>query len=417
MNINELKELRSEKITALEGLIAAKNEREDKTYTDEEATRFDTLEGEVNDLDVKIERAEKEEKLAKRTASKVKTKKEEQKIAEQFSYSEAARQAQSGNLTGLYAELDQEGRRGAISAGVTPNVGGIVLPEFALRADEQNTATEGTQPADGGNLIPTDRRGFIEALYDQTIMGRAGIQMLNGLSGNVEMPSEDSVISAAWSGETTKVETQKATFGIENMSPVRLAAAVAYSTQLLRQSSPSIDAVMRRQIDQAIAQKLDETFIDGYGAGSIDGLESATGTLASADFNYDLLLEILQKGEEANLATPVIVSSAKARVKFMKEYTNTNGNGLPTLTGDQFITGARFLSSNKVSDVAGGGADETNLYAFDPNQFYAGAWGGIQLTVDNLTMADSAKVKLVVNSFWDMLLIRKDKAYKTSVAL
>lgn len=415
MNINELKELRSEKISELENLIASKNEREDKSYTDEEAQRFDSLEGEVNDLDIKIERAEKEEKIAKRKAVKVEKKTEERKVAENFSFSEAARQAQSGNLTGLYAELDQEGRSNAVSAGVTPNAGGIVLPEFAIRAE--NTATEGTQPADGGNLIPKDRRGFIEALYDRTIMGQAGIQMLNGLSGNVEMPSEDSVVSASWAGETSAVPTQKATFGMENMSPVRLAAAVAYSTQLLRQSSPSIDAVMRRQIDQAIAQKLDDTFINGYSAGNVDGLVDATGTLASSDFNYDMLLEILQKGEEANLDATVVVSSPKARVKFMKEYTNTNGNGLPLLTGDSLITGSRFLSSNKVSNAEGGGTNETQLFAFDPNQFYAGAWGGIQLTVDNLTMADSAKVKLVVNSFWDMLLIRKDKAYKASVAI
>ena len=170
MNINELKELRSEKLGDLEALVASKNEREDKTYTEEEANRFDALEGEVTDLDAKIERAEKEENLAKRKATKVEKKTEERKVAERFSITEAARQASAGNLTGIYAELDQEGRSQATSAGVTPNVGGIVIPEFALRADEQNTATEGSQPADGGNLIPTDRRGFIEALYDQTIM-------------------------------------------------------------------------------------------------------------------------------------------------------------------------------------------------------------------------------------------------------
>lgn len=414
MKIFEIRQAIDEKMESLQGILDTAEAREDSTFTEEEQRNFDNLNGEVDELKRNLANAEKAEEIRKHKIVKQEPRKsEEEKIQESFSLTEAVRQAKSGNLTGLYAELNQQGEAEAREAGVDIQGEGIVLPEMALRAE--NTAVSGAQPADGGNLIPTDRRGFIEHLYDQTVMNRAGVQMLGGLQGTVEMPTEDSVVSAAWATEIEEIETQKAGFGKETMAPKRLAVAVAYSSQLLRQSSPSIDAVLRRQLDQAIAQKLDDTFING--ATDLDGLSAATGSIAAADFDYDMLLELLQKGEEANLSVQKIVSSAKARVKFMKEYTNSGVSGLPVLTGDKFITGQDFLSSNKVSNTAGAGTDETEIFAFDPNQFYVGAWGGVELIVDPYTSAKAAKVELVVNSFWDMLMTRKAKAYKASIAI
>lgn len=418
MTLLERKEVRDEKLEALRGLIDAKDAREDKTYTEEEVRQFDSLEAEVEALDVEIKRAEKEESIQKRKSKPVAKKSEEQKVAERFSITEAVRQAEDGRLTGMYAELDAEGRSQAASAGVSPANSGIVIPEFALRADATNTATEGTQPADGGNLIPTDRRGFIEHLYDETIMNKAGVTLLNGLTGNIEMPTEASVVAAAWASETETVETQKATFGKQEMSPERLAIAVEYSTQLLRQSSPSIDAILSRQINNGIADKLDETFINGGGSIDIENLDEITGTLTGTALDYAFLVEIMKFQKTSNRGGNFkVISSPKAMAALMDSYRNDQGTGAPLLQGETLATGMQFLTSNKVADDSGIGVDETLVYSGDFSDFYVGAWGGLQLIVDNLTGATSAKTKIIVNSFWDMHNTRPDKMTKSGIII
>ena len=404
MNIVELKEVRKEKLDELEQLIKTKNERSEAAYTEAEETRFDELDGEIKALDSQIERAEKEEAIAKRKAP-APMKKEEEKIAEKFSMGEAIRQAKSGHFTGLYAELNQEGLNEARKANVDIE-NGITIPEFALRADAQNTVT--VSAADGGNLVGTDHQGFIPYLYDRTLLGRMGVERMSGLRGNVEIPEETGVVSAAFATEIAAVETQKGQFGKKSLAPKRLAVSAAYSTQLLNQSSPSIDGIIRRQIQEAIAQTLDDAFING--ATDIDGLVDVTGTITDGAASYDMLLEIWRKGMEGNLDGLEIVSSPLVATEFMNTFVNSRD--IPLLTGERTVTGAPFYTSNKVSDVKGAGTNDSDIFAVNPSTIAVANWGGINMVVDPYTGANSALNKLHVNTFWDMTNLRPAKGYK-----
>jgi len=409
MNILELKELRAGKLVELNALIQGKETRADKAYTADEEVRFDAIEAEVNKLDTQIERAEKEEKIAKRNAkSPEPAKTPEDKVADRFSFSEAVRQAQAGKLTGLYKELDEEGRREASASNIAVGGNGIYIPEMALRADAQNTAT--VSDADGGFLVGTDKQGFIPNLYDKTILGRMGVQRMNGLKGNIEMPEETGVVSASWETEVAAVETQKAAFGQKTMSPKRLAVSAAYSSQLLIQSNPSIDRILMSQISAAFEQKLDDTFING--ATGLEGLIDVTGTITDGAVSYAMLLEILEKGFTGNLEGLSVVSSAKVMTELMATYLNDQGTGAPLLQGERLATGNAFYASNKVSDIKGTGTNDSDIFAIDPSTIAVGSWGGLSLIADPYTGANEAKTKLHVNAFFDIKNLRPAKGYK-----
>ena len=421
MNINqkinnkkeELEELRS----ALDALVKNKEEREDATFTEEERAEFDSKFSEMENLRADIEQLEKENVILnqKETPKKMEARKsEENKIQEAFSFGEAIRQAKSGRLEGLYAELNQEGQREALNSGISVS-GGITLPEFSLRA---NTVTQGTQPAEGANLVPTESIGIVEALYSQTIMAEAGVSMLSGLSANVDMPSESTVLSANFTGETTDESAQTPTFGKYQLQPQRLAVVAQYSDQLLRQSSPSIDAVLRRQAERAIADKLNNAFINGANAGAVEGLETVSGatSFTGTSFDYALALEIEQLLAEANinLDSAVIITSPAAKAAWKNAFKDA-GSGNPVYSDENMVAGMRAIATNFVPDNLGTGTNESGIYAGDMSDVYVGSWGGLNIVVDEYTQASSGQIRLVYNSFWDIINTRPSALVKGSV--
>ena len=106
----ELKELRSDIISQLENIKdVASTEKRD--LTEDENNQVDGLLTEVDNLDTKIERAEKMETIKRNSAvvSGVETKKVEKEIRK-YSFQDAFKQAYSGRVEGLVKEMDQEAR-------------------------------------------------------------------------------------------------------------------------------------------------------------------------------------------------------------------------------------------------------------------------------------------------------------------
>ena len=139
----ELKELRSDFISKLE-VIKKTAELEDRDLTQDENTEMDSVLNKVDEMDVKITRAEKAEKALKTAAlvSGVKIEAKEVKELGDYSFQDAMQQAISGRTSGLVKEMDAEARR----ENPYQSFRGIAVPRSVLEYRAAETAaSSGTE--------------------------------------------------------------------------------------------------------------------------------------------------------------------------------------------------------------------------------------------------------------------------------
>jgi HK97 family phage major capsid protein len=140
----------------------------------------------------------------------------------------------------------------------------------------------------GAELVAADTRytgDFIDYLYAQTIFDRLP---LREVPANVQIKGQDGAATAYWVGESKSIPVSKADFMAVNLTPLKVAALAVVSKELLRDSTPSAEKLVRDALVEASAQRVDTTFL-GAGAavagvspaGILNGLTA--GTSAGAD--------------------------------------------------------------------------------------------------------------------------------------
>jgi len=251
MKLNDLKALRASKIAQLKALAESADLMQ-RGLSDAEETTVDTINSEVAELDTKIERAEKLEAQVMRAAFSAATPQpevmEQSKIQQRYSISKLVREAMTGRLTGLEAEMSQEAASDLKNAGV--GVRGLAqIPGFILR----NTSTIG-----GTNVPGQSNTNVLEALVPTPILEQAGANVLRGLAGNINLPSLNDGTDII---NETASATGAAAIAARQLTPQRVASRIDITNELLAAMNQSIDATVQRQFARASAAQVDEMFL------------------------------------------------------------------------------------------------------------------------------------------------------------
>ena len=135
------------------------------------------------------------------------------------------------------------------------------------------TLSAGTA-TDGAELVATDHEGFITALINATKVRQMGISVMTGLRGNVVIPRQTTTSTASWiaseGGDASLTDPQ---FETISMTPKTLGAATAYTRQLLLQSTPTVEGIVRNDLARQIGLALDQAAINGSGtSGEPEGI-------------------------------------------------------------------------------------------------------------------------------------------------
>lgn len=101
---------------------------------------------------------------------------------------------------------------------------------------------------------------FIEFLRPQTIIGK--IPGLRRVPFNIKLPLQNAGSSVGWVGEGAQKPVSKLNFDTVNFRFAKAAGIVVLTDELVRFSNPSAEALVRTDLAAAIAQFLDEQFID-----------------------------------------------------------------------------------------------------------------------------------------------------------
>lgn len=266
--------------------------------------------------------------------------------------------------------------------------GQIVLPV------EERADIQATKAGKGQEIVAEDKLNILAPLRDALVLSAAGANFMTGLVGNVSIPTY-SGSTVGWAGEVDAASDGAGTFGEVELSPKRLTAYVDISKQFLIQDSVSAEALLRKDIVDALSNKLEATILGAVAgdatkpAGLFAGVTADTAAITFAD-----ILKMEQNLEEANVSGNIkFIASPAAKAVLRTTAVGGIKSGLRMLMEGNEIDGIPTLVTN--------GMTAKGLILGNFNDLVIGQWGGIDLTVDPYTQAANGKIRLVVNAYFD----------------
>lgn len=253
-----------------------------------------------------------------------------------------------------------------------------------------------TVTAEGEDVVVTDFANILDPLRTKNVLADSGANILTGLVGDLQIPAMGAE-NVNWEGETDDAQDGAGTFTNVKLTPHRLSAYIDVSKQFLVQDSLGAEALIRRDLVNAIQAKLEDTIFGTEAAegGRPAGIFHGVSPTKVTDFKGLCTLE--SDVEDANFYGPakyIVSPKAKAAMRAMAKSTKSTQL---VMEGDN-IDGTPVLSTGHIAKDA---------FAYgDWSQLYVGQWGAIDLTVDPYTKAAAGQVRLVINAFFDFKLVR-----------
>ena len=267
-------------------------------------------------------------------------------------------------------------------------------PIILNRAGEPNY----TVTTNGEDVVETSVWDVLEPLRQENVLVGLGARLYTGLVGDVQIP----VLSGAnvgWKGEIAAADDGSGNFSNVTLSPKRITGKFPCSLQFLAQTTPDIEAAIRRDIAFALNAKLEETLL-GEAAGSATQPAGLFYGLTAETVNtYAELNEVVAGLEEDNYKNIAFVLSPAAKGALKGMIKGTNATGMVYEGGE--VDGYKAATSSNV---------ETKMaLAGDFSQVVMGVWGDIRIDVvaDSTTLANG-QIMIIVNAFMDGKVCRNN---------
>lgn len=259
-------------------------------------------------------------------------------------------------------------------AGKSPQ--GIFIPTEALE-------TRVLTSASGGSLVATDQRPelYISALAAQSVTRAMGATVITGLRGDVEIPRETGGANAGWKADNTAFDSSDGTFDQVTMAPKHCGAISEWSRNMLLQSSPEIEGILRNMLARNIALAVDKAAINGAGGAEPTGILNTAGiqTHAYAVSLLDTAAEMIAKADIANVAARRGFLSTNGVKKMALKTLDTTG--LP-LGMAAIFHGEPVQFSNQVPSNLNPTANKHGLLYGDWTELLIGIWSEIDIMVN-----------------------------------
>lgn len=254
-------------------------------------------------------------------------------------------------------------------------------------------------PGKGGVLVDTDLRidQFVDTLRNKAMVGRLGARVLSGLVGDLAIPRKTNGTNFYWLDEDDEPDMSDFDFSTLNLAPKTIAGAIAVTRKLRKQSSMSVENLMRQDMIEGIAVAIDAAQLKGTGQNNQPlGLLNQTGL---PGFTYDTAVDW---DDIVDMET--MIANANADESGMAYLTSPTQRGIAKKTQVFANTGERLWGADNT--VNGYRAFATNQMPADAwlhgdwSQIITALWGVLDLNVDKSTKAGTDG--LVLRIFQDV---------------
>lgn len=292
--IKQYEALREKKVAEMDAIMA-KSAETGETLNAEQEEAYDTAAAELTAIDKHLERLKMHEKSV---AAKART-------VEGVTTVEKGSQARASSGPTIVIKGDKEEAfkgqnytriviaktlarlEGISPVGIAQKRWGRSNPQLV---DVVRAAVEGGSGQAGewgAELAEADNRytgDFIDFLYAATIYDQLPLRQI---PANVVIKGQDGTAVGYWVGESKSIPVSKADFMDVELRYKKVAALAVVSKELLRESSPSAEMLVRDALVNASAQRVDLTFLGTGGASGSTPAGILNGVVAMSSTGND----------------------------------------------------------------------------------------------------------------------------------
>lgn len=362
-----------------------------RSFSHDDKIKMESARERINALNLEIEQLNEELRSKEQNYNYNNTEKQMEK--RNFSLLNAIRAiAENRSLDPIAQAVVLEGQNEMRSRSLSL-VGQIQLPSNY----EERAITVQTE---GEDVVATNLMDVMGSLKAKNVLVKAGARVLENLRGDVQFPLSSSA-NCQWSDEVSETPTTDLTFTHVKLSPKRLSCVVDVSKQFLLQDSASAEQVIREEILSSINSKLEKTFLsDVQGTNNMpEGIFYNGGTPLLEVSKFADVTNLEAEVENANVDGRVVyLLSPKAKAGFRNMVKGDKTTNLVYENGS--IDGTESMSTSNIKDKNFAYGDFSNVVIAN--------WGNLDLTVDPMTKASSGLVRLVVNFYCDVKVLRPE---------
>lgn len=285
------------------------------------------------------------------------------------------------------AAFELEACEAAASQSGKATKGSFVLPAELMRSwndfeiDGVRSSAVRAPVSAGGNPNIQDvthlASRFIDNLRNRLVLGQLGITILDGLTGDIELPGGDQNAQAAWLGsEDADAAETVPTFRKVSLTVHDVAAYTDITRRMIQYSTIGIEMYVRNQLVTAMAEAIDLAGWYGAGSGGVpEGLANTTGigsvTFAAAVPTRNELIDMdTAIANTNNTGTPHFVSTTAMGGALRKAPIDA-GSGKFLMDASGLEIGNPFTRSNQITSG--------DVFAGTFEDMLMGAWGSLEL--------------------------------------
>jgi len=321
-------------------------------------------------------------------------------------------------IDGIEAEMIREGETEARSAGIS--AGGILLPRLLVRRENRDMTASGTTTTtgdQGGMTVQVEKRGLLDDFFNASVMRLAGATVLEGLTGNLDLPRIVAGTAAAGKAENGTSDEVSPTTAMLQLTPKRLPAYIDISERLLLQSSVAIETILRGHLATQMGATQEAAFFHGGGTNEANGIAGTSGIGSVAGGTNGLApslanliaLETAVDTSNALLGNLAYVSNGQIRGKLKGTPKVSSTDSRMLLDSDGLVNGYTPYFTNAVSRTLTKGSSSVASAIFFGNfaDYVVGYWGGVSLEmVRDKTNAITGIYSLVASTYYDGGVVR-----------
>ena len=398
MKLHEIRQKKAAKVAEARNILTVA-ETEKRSLNAAEQAAFDAIRAEVTSLESHEARAQFVEEAERRTAGEPVDASRASLEARVSVVDAINAQIENRALTGALAEFNAEQKRQGVQAR------GVLVPQSLFN---ETRAAQTTTTAAG--IVPEDFRPeeFVGLLRNSMVVQSLGARVLPNLRGDVTIPRQATTSTAQWIAEGDALTDSGMTFNSIGLKPKHVGAITELSRQLLQQSNPSIEALVRDDFIQVVSLAVDKALIHGDGIKQPEGLlTAATGTGTLATLSWATVLTVLQGLALKNIIPNAWLTHPKVATILRKTLREA---GLPgyLLEGGQ-LAGVPVAVTNQLAEKAGSPA-KGRMILGDFSEMIVGTWGSVDILTNQYAEGPYSRgaVQVRILTTMDMVPRRED---------
>lgn len=247
---------------------------------------------------------------------------------------------------------------------------------------------------------------FVSALTNSSVINGMGATTLTGLTGDVTIPRETDSPQVGWVKENVALPYDDAAFDSLTLTPHHVGVITEISRQMLQQSSPAIEQLIRSMQARNIGLEIDRAALNGTGGTSAEPLgilnEATIPTEAfvttGANYWTNIFLttaNMIAKADVANASPSRSFLSTIGVKGSLSKALDADGKPLPMA---DLFHGEPVQFSNQVPTNLAPSANKHGLVYGDWADFLIGLWSQIDVLVNPYAQSAYEKGNVLVRT-------------------